>query len=83
MAHGRKVVVTVGASGISPALLEEIDAALKRHELLKIRLSNSDRNERQQQLALICDHSHAHSIQRIGKVGVIYRRGEPARIDLS
>jgi RNA-binding protein len=64
-------------------VLEEIDAALKHHELLKFRMSSTDRCERQQQLALICDNSSAQSIQQIGKVGVVYRRGEPPRIDLS
>ena len=64
-------------------MLEEIDAALKRHELLKIRLSSPDRSERQQQLALICDNSGAQSIQQIGKVGVVYRPDERPRIDLS
>jgi len=75
--------VTVGASGVSPAVLEEIDAALKTHELLKIRLSSTDRSERQQQLALICDRNGAQAIQQIGKVGVVYRPGEPQRTDLS
>ncbi|UCF93353.1 MAG: YhbY family RNA-binding protein [Desulfobacterales bacterium] len=37
LAHGLKPVVAVGQKGITASLIRSIDAALERHELIKIK----------------------------------------------
>ena len=53
-AHHLRPVVAVGTHGLTPAVLHEIDVALKAHELIKIRVFNDVRSERDALLAKIC-----------------------------
>lgn len=73
LAHHRKPVLTVGAQGVSQALLLEADQALAHHELLKVKLPAGSASERRAILERICAASGAHCVQTIGRVGVIYR----------
>ena len=82
LAHHRPVSVQVGAGGVSDAVMSEIDAALARHELLKIRLHEASRVERTRMIAAICRHAGAVAVQHIGKVALIYRPGADPRIRL-
>lgn len=82
LAHHRPVSVQVGAGGVSDAVMSEIDAALARHELLKIRLHEPSRVERTQMIAAICRRAGAVAVQHIGKVAVIYRAGDDPQIHL-
>ena len=45
-AHGIKAMLQVGGKGITDALIAEIDAALEHHELIKVKVGASDRDER-------------------------------------
>ena len=45
-AHHLHPVVAIGQHGLTPAVLHEIDVALKAHELVKLRVSSGDRAER-------------------------------------
>ena len=38
MAHGLEPLVHVGAAGVTDAVLQAVDAALRAHELIKVRL---------------------------------------------
>jgi RNA-binding protein len=42
MAHPLKPVVQVGQSGVTPAVVGQVDAALRDHELIKVRLARPD-----------------------------------------
>ncbi|MHB8665941.1 MAG: YhbY family RNA-binding protein [Burkholderiales bacterium] len=72
-AHALKPVVTVGNARLSAAVLKEIDASLKAHELIKIRVTEDDRDLRQALLGDICDRAGASAVQHIGKILVVYR----------
>jgi putative YhbY family RNA-binding protein len=72
-AHSLKPVVLIGASGLTPAVLAEIDRSLKSHELIKLRAAGTDRGAREALLAEICLRSGAHPVQRIGKIFVVFR----------
>ncbi len=51
-AHPLKPVVFVGESGVSPAVVRAVDAALATHELIKIRLRQpADKHSAAEQLA--------------------------------
>ncbi len=79
-AHALRPVVMVGAAGLTPAVLHEIDVNLKAHELIKIKLDNNDRDVRVRMLRKICAELGALLVQEIGKVGVLYRaqKNKPA-----
>ena len=75
-AHKLEPVVIVGGSGLTPAVLAEIDRSLKSHELIKVRV-NADRDVREATLGEICSRTGAQLVQHIGKVLVLFRP-EPA-----
>lgn len=78
-AHALKPVVVVGNERLSPAVLKEIDASLKAHDLIKIRVMGEDRDLRQAMLGEICNSTGASPVQHIGKILVVYRENpDPA-----
>ena len=46
-AHHLQPVVTIGQHGMTPAIAHEIDLALSKHELIKIRVFSDARDERE------------------------------------
>lgn len=72
-AHGLNPVVSIAQSGLTDAVLKEIDVSLKAHELIKIRVYNDNRDEREAFLATICEELGAASVQHIGKLLVVWR----------
>lgn len=82
LAHHCKVSVTVGAAGLSNSVLQEIDSALQHHELLKVKLPLSSRDERRNLAMQICDRSRTDLVQLIGRMCVIYRAGDEPIIKL-
>ena len=78
-AHALDPVVMVGHSGLSPAVLAEIERALKAHELVKIRVAGADRPERERILEQICAGAAAEPVQHIGRILVVYRENPDLR----
>lgn len=74
MAHPLKPVLQLGGRGVTSALLRELDAALDRHELVKVRLTGADRAARAEQLDALLAGSGADLVQRIGHVASVFRR---------
>jgi len=73
LAHDLKPVILVGAKGVSEALIAELDGALERHELLKVKVAAEDRDERDAWIEDIVQRSGAALIQRVGHVMTLYR----------
>ncbi|RZT41741.1 YhbY family RNA-binding protein [Cupriavidus agavae] len=78
-AHGLNPVVMIGAEGLTPSVLAEIDRSLAAHDLIKVRVFGDERDARIAIYDAICDELHAAPIQHIGKLLVIWRPG-PARL---
>ena len=72
-AHHLDPVVMIGADGLTPAVRKEVDAALKAHGLIKIRMFGDDRSAREAALAELADSLSAAPIQHIGKLLVLWR----------
>jgi putative YhbY family RNA-binding protein len=72
-AHHLHPVVTIGADGLSAAVLKEADTALSAHGLIKLRVFNDDRAEREALLARLADALNAAPVQHIGKLLVLWR----------
>ena len=73
-AHNLKPVVIIGQSGLTEAVIAEINLALDSHELIKVKIRTDDRQLRQQICAEICSKTEAVLIQKIGQIAVIYRK---------
>lgn len=71
-AHQLKPTAMIGNAGLTDSVLKEIEATLKLHELIKIRVM-AERAEREAMLTEICTQLNAASVQHIGKILVIYR----------
>ncbi|MBO9537671.1 ribosome assembly RNA-binding protein YhbY [Herbaspirillum sp.] len=72
-AHALNPVVMVGESGLTDAVLKEIDKSLNAHGLIKVRVFGDDREERIAIYDSICEQLKAAQVQHIGKLLVIYR----------
>lgn len=72
-AHGLKPVIMIGQSGLTAAVLAEIELALDSHELIKIRI-RAERDDRKQISEKIISDTGAEFIQAIGQIIVVYRR---------
>lgn len=72
-AHPLNPVVLLGAAGLTPAVLQEIDRALRAHELIKVRLAGMDREARQAATDEITDRTSSAAVQLIGNVLVLFR----------
>ena len=71
-AHNLKPVVMIGQSGLTAAVLAEIELALNSHELIKVKI-RAERDERKLISEKICADTGAELIQTIGQIAVIYR----------
>lgn len=74
IAHGLDPVVMVGQKGVTPALLKELDGALAHHELVKVKLSDADREDRAETIEILRDASNAALVQAVGRIACFYRR---------
>jgi putative YhbY family RNA-binding protein len=77
-AHALHPVVSISQKGLTAAVLKEIDHCLTAHELIKIRVFDAEREQRDALLAEICAELHAAPVQHIGKLLVIWRENPPA-----
>lgn len=72
-AHALKPVVWIGSRGLSESVLHEVDQGLKSHELVKVKVSDSEWETRNELLEKICQQLEAAPVQHIGKILVLYR----------
>jgi len=72
-AHPINPTVIIGNAGLNEAVLKEIAGCLKSHELIKIRVMNDDRAQRETMLEAICTRLDAAPVQHIGKILVVYQ----------
>lgn len=74
LGHKLKPVVMIGTAGYTPAVRNELDLALARHELLKVRVAVGDREARDGLIDQLCAETAAQLVQRIGNIALLYRR---------
>ncbi|NKB33420.1 MAG: ribosome assembly RNA-binding protein YhbY [Pseudomonadales bacterium] len=71
--HQLKPVVIIAQKGLTENIKEEIDRALKDHELIKVKLVTSTRQAKQKLTEEICADYKAECIQSVGHVILIHR----------
>ena len=78
LAHKLRPVVTVAGKGLSSTVLEELDRALRDHELIKVKVAVGDREQRELVIAEVCERSSAMLVQRIGNIATLLRANPQA-----
>lgn len=73
LAHGLRPAVQVGQRGLTGAVAAEVDRALDRHELIKVKLAG-DRDERRDLAEALAGRLEAHLVGTIGSMAILYRR---------
>jgi RNA-binding protein len=73
-AHSLKPVVLLGGKGLTPAVINEINAALDAHELIKVKITGDDRDARRAVIDEICAQTQAELVQVMGHVATLYRK---------
>ncbi len=72
-AHHLKPVVLLGANGVTPAVLNEINLALDHHEMIKIKVSGEDREQRVANAAAIVEQTGGVHVQFLGHTLTLFR----------
>ncbi len=82
LGHTLRPVIVVGKGEVNEAVVAETCAALKSHELVKVKILEScllDRTEVATDLAAACQ---AEVAQILGRTFILYKRGETPRLEL-
>lgn len=82
---GHKLHPIVIVKGLSNGTRTELERALSDHELIKIRVLATDREEKQALIGTICEEFGAEAVQVTGHVVLLYRanpRAQPALSNL-
>ncbi len=72
----------VGKEGVSDAVVRAAWQALEDHELIKIKLPQTEKTERQDMAAHLKRALAAHLIGEVGRIVILYRR-HPVRPKVS
>lgn len=73
LAHALKPVVQVGKLGLTEPVVGEVDRALERHELVKVKIA-AERDERRDLAAALAGRLDAALAGVIGATAILFRR---------
>ena len=74
LAHPLSPIVMLGNAGLTDAVVAALDRALTDHELVKVSARVGERAARNEALATLAARTAAELVQRVGQVGLFYRR---------
>jgi RNA-binding protein len=73
LANPLKPIVQVGEAGFTDGVVQAADAALRDHELIKVRIASTDRAERRELAARIAVATDSTLAGTVGRVAILYR----------
>lgn len=82
LAHDLNPIVMIGQKGMSDGVRVELDDALSRHELVKIRVVAEEREERDQIIQALVRDTRSELIQKVGHTATFYRRAKKPKLVL-
>jgi RNA-binding protein len=72
LSHHLKPVIIVGHSGLGENVVNEIEIALERHELIKIKIM-ADKDDRREMTDSLCNQTKSELINQIGQMSIVFR----------
>lgn len=83
LAHALEPVIYVGKEGVSDAVVAQADEAIVRHELVKVRLPQVEKEQRKEMARALAAAIPAHLVGELGRIVILYRRHpEKPRVEL-
>jgi len=73
LGHSLKPVVTVGAAGVTDAVIAELGSALEHHELVKVKIRIAERSVRGNNALALAEATDSVLVQQIGHMALLYR----------
>ncbi|WP_339516250.1 ribosome assembly RNA-binding protein YhbY [Pseudomonas sp. RL_15y_Pfl2_60] len=81
--HHLKPVVMVADNGLTEGVLAELERAISDHELIKVQVRITEREDRITAINELCKSANAELVQIIGKMALIYRKNPNVNKNLS
>jgi RNA-binding protein len=82
LAHKLKPVVMIGNAGVTDNIIQEIDNSLSHHELIKVRISGMDRENRSASVADLCKKTSSELVNTVGHIAILFRASKNPQIKL-
>jgi RNA-binding protein len=85
LAHPLKPVVFIGKHGLSEAVLASLEAALEKHELIKVKfIEMKDKEDKTRMVDTICRRARCYRAGMIGHIAILYRQAsKPSRRNIT
>jgi RNA-binding protein len=74
LAHPLRPLVQIGTKGIGESVIEQIDAQLLAHELVKVRFNTESTVEPADALDEVVARTKSELVQKMGRILILYRR---------
>ncbi len=81
--HHLKPVLIVSENGLTEGVQAEMERALSDHELIKVQLRISERDDRVALIEELCKVGNCELVQIIGKMALVYRKNPKVNKQLS
>lgn len=81
LGHDINPIVYIGKEGLTETVVAAIDDALTHHELIKVKLINTDQISKHEAAAQVPERTGCHLVQLIGKTLIVYRRSKDKKKD--
>lgn len=73
LAHHQKAIVQIGGQGLTPGVVQAVDAALTQHELVKVRVASDVSSELDELGSELAEKTRSALAQTIGRTLLLYR----------
>jgi len=75
LAHAMKPVVFIGRNGVTPNVIQAVDDALDKHELIKLKFIDfKEKSEKTEIIGEIEDATTSEMVGMVGHIALFYRR---------
>lgn len=81
--HHLKPVLIVSENGLTEGVQAELERALSDHELIKVQLRITERDDRKAVTEELCKLGNCELVQAIGKMALVYRKNPKVNKQLS
>ncbi|MCQ4313042.1 YhbY family RNA-binding protein [Pseudomonas stutzeri] len=81
--HHLKPVLIVSENGLTEGVQAELERALSDHELIKVQLRITERDDRRAVMEELCKVGGCELVQAIGKMALVYRKNPKVNKQLS